>query len=204
MGSADQEDEVDRYAFSDSVSGRNCFQWAQHPHNWELLSKSNKLVYTQLHQALSAPKNRDRRQKCADDWWEMLEAIAPFGEIDDDDRWKRWLVCGVFRFPGGIAVNCHQLTSLVLGCKTLINGSLKRLGYTRIASKLEGCELLFKAVPFLRIHGTELRKWTLRYLGSAEEKPSACTVDTTVATELGASDSDAWIASCTHEDTLLS
>jgi hypothetical protein len=134
-----------------------------HPHNLELLSHFDKIVYTQLHQALSAPSTRDKRHRRTDDFKEILEAIELFENIDDDDRWKRCLVCGVFTFPGGIAVNIQQLKALIVRCKSSINGSLKNLGYTRIASKLEGCEPLFETIPFLKTHGNELRKWTLRY-----------------------------------------
>jgi hypothetical protein len=166
------------------------------PHNWELLSTSDQGIYRQLHQALSAPSNRDRRNKRVDDFKEILEAIELFENVDDDDRWKRCLVCGIFTFPGGIAVNIQQLKALIVRCKSSINGSLKRLGYTKVASKMEGCEPLFETIPFLRTHGSELRKWTLRYF--VERKaPGSPTMDASfespdVAEEAEFVESDAW------------
>jgi hypothetical protein len=175
------------------------------PHNWELLSASDQVIYKQLHQALSAQSNRDRRNRRVDDFKEILEAIELFENIDEEDRWKRCLVCGIFTFPGGVAVNIQQLKALIVRCKSSINGSLKGLGYARVASKLDGCDPLFETIPFLRTHGSELRKWTLRYFaerttprppsGAASPEPYG------VVEEVELNESDAW-ANVT-EDLLL-
>jgi hypothetical protein len=176
----------------------------RHPHNWELLNNSDKAVYTQMHQALSAPTIRDRRKHSVDDFKEILEGIELFENIDDEDRWKRCLVCGIFRFPGGIAVNIQQLRSLIMKCKSSINCSLKRLGYTRIVCRADGCDPLFETIPFLKTHGTELRKWTIRYMDSEEGETAGVGSQTEVLADTGPESEDAgqWEMSCECEELL--
>jgi hypothetical protein len=157
------------------------------PRHLELLNKSDKHIYEKICEALAAPTNRDRRFKRLDDFQEILEAIELFENIDDDDKWKRCLVCGIFRFDGGIAVNITQLKAMILKCKSSINGSLKRLGYTQVAKRTESAGHLVSAIPYLQRHSSELRKWAIRYHADTREastsSPSASETELTETAE---------------------
>jgi hypothetical protein len=69
--------------------------------------------------ALSAPSNPNKR---IDDFREIIEPVELFINSNDVDKWRRSLVCGVFRLANRIAVNIAQLKWLVFKSKSLING----------------------------------------------------------------------------------
>jgi hypothetical protein len=151
------------------------------PRYLDLLCKSDLHIYEKICEALAAPTNRDRRFKRLEDFQEILEAIELFENIDDGDRWKRCLVCGIFRFNGGIAVNISQLKAMILKCKSSINGSLKRLGYTDVVKKADATEHILQAIPYLAGRTSDLRKWTVRYLAEAQVTPPPSDVEPEVA-----------------------
>jgi hypothetical protein len=144
----------------------------RHPQHWELLSEDDKEVYRRITAALSAPSNRNKRNKRIDDFREIIDAVELFVNSDDTDKWKRSLVCGVCRLANGIAVNIAQLKRLVFKCKSSINGSLKGLGYEIVISKTASCAELFQVLPQLHNHPGELRQWTVR-LRSDTRPPEA-------------------------------
>jgi hypothetical protein len=97
------------------------------------------------------------------DFREILEALVLFECSDEEEKWKRCLVCGVCIVAPGIAVNTTQLKRLVLKCKSSINGSLKGLGFDKIITKPWAYEWFLQQIPYLRDRPTELRQWTIRF-----------------------------------------
>jgi hypothetical protein len=91
------------------------------PQHSELLSEADKDVHRRISAAFSAPSRRNKR---IDDFPEIIEAVELFINSDDVDKWRRSLVCGVFRPANRIAANITQLKWLVFKCKSSINGSL--------------------------------------------------------------------------------
>ncbi|EAX96043.1 hypothetical protein TVAG_309630 [Trichomonas vaginalis G3] len=139
------------------------------PNHWELLNEADKQTYDRICAALTAPSNKNKKNKRADEFREILEAITLFENHDEVDKWKRCLVCGVYQFEDGIAVNISALKRLIFKCKSSINGSLKAIGYPNVTYKCSSCEELLKGIPFLRGNTVELRQWTVRYRAPKEE-----------------------------------
>ncbi|KAK8891662.1 hypothetical protein M9Y10_028882 [Tritrichomonas musculus] len=138
------------------------------PKYWELLNSDDQHIYREMHQAITAPLSKKTCR--VDDFQEILDAINLFENINDDDKWKRCLVCGIFKVNDMIAVNICQLKSLIVKCKSSINGSLKKIGYGNIVKKSNVYELLFESIPYLKTNPSELRKWTMRYYTPIEKE----------------------------------
>ncbi|OHS95531.1 hypothetical protein TRFO_38346 [Tritrichomonas foetus] len=133
------------------------------PNHWNLLSSEDQKIYREIYEAVTSPSNKCKRNTRVDDFQEILDAIDIFENISDDDKWKRCLVCGIFKVNNCIAVNISQLKHLINKCKSSINGSLRRLGFGNIIKKVDGCEQIFEVIPYLENHPSELRRWTIRY-----------------------------------------
>jgi hypothetical protein len=102
----------------------------------------------------------------------MLDAIKTFAIHDDENDWKRCLVCGVIWLPGSIAINTRQLRLLIDKCKSSINGSLHRMGYSSVTSRGDTSKQLIESVPQLRGNFGELRQWTVRQIGAQTPQPA--------------------------------
>jgi hypothetical protein len=85
---------------------------------------------------------------------------------DDPEDPIRGMVCGLYWLPDGIAVDVHEVRRLVPRCKSSINGSLHKLGYTLSLGRLECADVLTKIFPLLRDQTAELRKWSIRKIES--------------------------------------
>ena len=142
----------------------------QPPPHYDLLSEADKDTYQRIFAAISAPSTRNKKNKRADDFQEIIDALFLYINHDEEDRWKRCLVCGLFPFEGGIAVNTSALKKLVLKCKSSINGSLKAIGYPNVTTKSACCQELLNGIPFLKNNFVELRQWTIRYKDSTQIK----------------------------------
>jgi hypothetical protein len=68
----------------------------------------------------------------------------------------------MYWLPDGVAVGVHEVRVLVPRCKSSINGSLHRLGYTLSIGRLECAVMLTRIFPLLRDQTAELRKWSIR------------------------------------------
>ena len=134
----------------------------EEPPNFFLLNEEDKNIYRSIHRVLSAPTSRNKRNKKIDDFKEIIDAIQIFIDRDEEDAWKRRLVCGVCPLSNGIAVNIKQLGKLIFKCKSSINGSLKGLGYDVVIGKSSKCEELLQKIPYLRKNIGEMRQWTVR------------------------------------------
>jgi hypothetical protein len=139
------------------------------PQYWTLISDDDKAVYRRISAALSAPTSRNKRNRRIEDFQAILDALEVFENSDTDDKWKRCLVCGICRLPGGIAVNTTQLKHLVFKCKSSINGALKGLGYDLIITEPAASEKLLQEIPYLRDNPAELRRWTIRTSSSPKK-----------------------------------
>jgi hypothetical protein len=131
------------------------------PPHWDGLSNNDKELYLAISAALSAPTNRDRRNKRLDDFANIIDAIELFINAESNDRWKRALVAGFCRFKDGVAINVGQFKRLILKCKSSINGSLKKMGYDIVLSNAGTCPQFLEEIPILK-DSLELRQWTVR------------------------------------------
>jgi len=150
------------------------------PQYWGLLTDDDKAVYRRITAALSAPTNRNKRNRRIEDFQAILDALEVFENSDAEGKWKRCLVCGVCKLSSAIAVNTTQLKRLVFKCKSSINGALKGLGYDLIMAHPDAGEELLQQVPYLRDNPAELRRWTIRTC-SAQASPAPSADATPVA-----------------------
>jgi hypothetical protein len=112
--------------------------------------------------ALSAPSSRNIRDKRRDAFREILDAIEIFLNTNEEDKWKRSLVCGVCRLTDAIAINPARLQHLTFKCKSSINGCLKGLGYDIVVASPALSQELLRQIPVLKNDLPETRRWTIR------------------------------------------
>ena len=143
------------------------------PQYWELLTEDDKLQYTTLQKNFSSGALKKLRNGRAETFEEILEEIRQFCIKEDDptNDWKRFLVCGICWMDQAIAINTRQLKLLVCKCKSSINGSLQKMGYTTNMAHSESWKILFPKIPLLKDHYSELRKWTIRYKPGCSPDP---------------------------------
>jgi hypothetical protein len=142
------------------------------PKYYELLSPSDQERYDDLRAALSSQMCRNRRGKRLEGFSDMLASIRAFCIRDSEDDWKRCLVCGVCWLSRGIAINNRQLSLLLDKCKSSINGSLQKMGYSTLQSRSEGAASLLECMPMLKNNFSELREWTVRLFVAATPQPN--------------------------------
>ncbi|OHS93028.1 potassium/sodium hyperpolarization-activated cyclic nucleotide-gated channel 1 [Tritrichomonas foetus] len=142
------------------------------PKFYSLLSDEDKAKYTKLRSTLSSHAMRNRRGKRVETFAEMLSAVQSFCIRGDADDWKRCVVCGVCWLSNGIAINNRQLGLLIDKCKSSINGSLQKMGYSTIQNRSDSNRPLIDAIPFLKNNFAELREWTVRYFQAATPQPN--------------------------------
>jgi hypothetical protein len=142
------------------------------PKYYDLLSPSDQEQYTELRSTLSSQMCRNRRGKRLEGFSDMLSSIRAFCIRHNDDDWKRCLVCGVCWLPNGIAINNRQLSILIDKCKSSINGSLQKMGYSTLQSRSESSSSLCDTIPLLKNNFNELREWTVRLFVAATPQPN--------------------------------
>jgi hypothetical protein len=142
------------------------------PKYFELLSDRDQLGYSELRSTLSSQMCRNRRGKRLENFNEMMASIRAFCVRPDEDDWKRCLVCGVYWLSSGIAMNNRQLSLLLDKCKSSINGSLQKMGYSTLQARTESSDALSEAIPVLKNNFNELREWTVRLFLAASPQPS--------------------------------
>ena len=142
------------------------------PKFFELLSDNDRVLYNNMRSGLSSHACRNRRGKRLETFGEMLKAIKTFCIRNDEDDWKRCLVCGVCWLSNGIAINTMQFSGLLGKCKSSINGSLQMLGYKPFpCSSSQNKELLDK-IPYLKQNPSDIKQWTLRKKYTMKNEPS--------------------------------
>jgi hypothetical protein len=142
------------------------------PKYYEMLTTPDQEQYNDLRSTLSSQMCRNRRGKRLEGFAEMLNSIRVFCIRHDEDDWKRCLVCGVCWLPNGIAINNRQLSILIDKCKSSINGSLQKMGYSTLQSRNESSGSLSDAIPLLKNNFNELREWTVRLFMAATPQPN--------------------------------
>jgi hypothetical protein len=156
------------------------------PQYWELLAEADKNAYRQLKHDFSVGNVKRVRNNRLETFDEILEAIRTFAERRDNNDWRRFLVCGVCWMENAIAINTRQLRLLVAKCKSSINGSLQKMGYSTNMSHSESWKILFPYIPMLKDHFAELRQWTIRCKNGTQITPGDSDGDVARKIEVGA------------------
>lgn len=142
------------------------------PKFFSMLDDHDQQRYETLRAALSSHICRNRRGKRLETFAEMLNTIRQFCVRGDENDWRRCLVCGVCWVPNGIAVNTRQLGILIDKCKSSINGSLQKMGYSTLQSRGDSAAAVSDAIPCLRDDFSELREWTVRLFCAQTPQPA--------------------------------
>jgi hypothetical protein len=152
---------------------------AEQVRHWNLLSADDQEVLAGIRVALSAPTLHNKRNRRVIDLREVLDTLKIFQFHTQDDTWKRCLVTGFVELDDSLAINVTQLHTLIFKCKSSINGSLRRMGYSVALNTVAAFNKLFEVIPALKRNPAELRQWTIRQPSepredttSGEEEPS--------------------------------
>jgi hypothetical protein len=132
------------------------------PSYWDLLDEEDRAQYHRLREEFFAGNFRHTRNARLEQFDTILDKIRQYAERGDENDWRRFLVCGVCWLDNAIAINTRQLRLLVAKCKSSINGSLQKMGYTAHVSHSESWKILFPRIPALQGHFPELRQWSVR------------------------------------------
>jgi len=135
---------------------------SQCPQFWWMINNADKYQYTCLRLAIASNGSKNQRNKRIETFSEAMDAIKAFAIRGDSDDKLRCLVCGIGWLPEGIAINTHQLRNLVSKCKSSINGSLQKMGFTVNLGRTEAANAVTACFPFLKDNTAELRKWSVR------------------------------------------
>jgi hypothetical protein len=132
------------------------------PSYWDLLDEEDRAQYNRLRDEFRTATFRNTRFARLEQFDSILGMIRQFAKRGDENDWRRFLVCGVCWLDDWIAINTRQLRLLVTKCKSSINGSLHKMGYTTHVSQTESWKYLFPRIPALQGHFKELRQWSVR------------------------------------------
>jgi hypothetical protein len=132
------------------------------PHFPWQLSDADKYAYACLRTSISTNTIKSPRNRRVFTFTETLDAIKSYVLRGEKDSGLRALLCGLCWLPEGIAINTHQLRLLIPKCKSSINGSLQKLGYSMILGRTDCAQAMCNFFPLLRDNQAELRKWTIR------------------------------------------
>lgn len=128
----------------------------------EFLSDTDRHRYLELKQTLTGSDFRYNRHKRIQTFQEMLDDLYHFCKRDDDDDWKRYLVCGILWLGSDCAINTRQLRIVLGKSKSSINGAFVKMGYETLSPKDVNMNILYDKIPFLRDNFVESRQWTFR------------------------------------------
>lgn len=129
---------------------------------WEKLSMTDREGYMSMRETLTSPACKNRRNKSAETFIDVIETIKNFVMRGDKDDLQRGIVCGMYWVGEDLAINTRQLRILLQKCKSSINGSLQMIGYASPAASNDTSSILFNLFPFWKDNFRELRQWTIR------------------------------------------
>lgn len=132
------------------------------PQHFNLLPEPDKIAYRTLQITLNPGPIIGNKWRPPDSFEDNLRKIRLFVERGDENDWKRYLVCGICWLDNGIAINTRQLKLLLSKCKSSINGSLLKMGYSTDTTNTGSKNALFSKIPLLKGNFNELRQWTFR------------------------------------------
>ena len=133
---------------------------------WWSLSDTDKYQYSCLRLALAVSTDKNQRNQRITSFKKCIDAVNSFAVRGDGNDLLRSYVCGIIWLPEGIAVNTHYLKALISKCKSSINGSLQKMGYTITINRVEAASIMASTFPGLKENTSEIRKWSIRKMPS--------------------------------------
>lgn len=130
---------------------------------WDLLNKDDQDQYNNIRDTLSSSACKHRRHHTNQINQEIVSTVKRYVFRDEQDRWKRSLVCGICWLNDVIAINTRQLRILLSKCKSSINAMFQNIGYATVPTTTEYAGSLSAFFPVIKDNFVELRKWTIRF-----------------------------------------
>ena len=130
------------------------------PKHFELLDEADKVKYKKL-QAYFIAHSMSAKNCGNSAFQDSLIKIHAFCVRNDEDDWKRSVVCGICWFRNSILLSVQQLQKLLGKSKSSINGSLHKLGYMSCGPRVTTSDVVSE-IPFFNTCIEELRRWTWR------------------------------------------
>ena len=142
------------------------------PPYWGLQTQCDRAEYMVLRAKFHEDVGKSRKGERLDAFTHRLSKIRQFVQRNDENDWRRCLLCGVFFLKDALAINIQQLKLLLGKCKSSINGSLQQLGYVA-QTQTHGIEKeLISRIPLNARDMNELKKWTVRRSKEAQPEPT--------------------------------
>ena len=132
------------------------------PPYWNLLSPQEINEYHQIQCIFHQEETKTKKGERLDTFVSRIKKIREFAEPNGIFSWKRSVVTGIIFNPDGIVINIHQFKLLLGKSKSLINGSLQKLGYISVPATFATNQELIHLVPLFRQIPLEIKKWTIR------------------------------------------
>lgn len=129
---------------------------------WWLLSDADKYQYHCLKMALALTTEKNQRNQRLNSFNKCIEAVKSYAIRGDSCDNIRSYICGIVWLKDGIAINTHYLKALISKCKSSINGSLQKMGFTINVNRANAAALIAATFPSLKDNKSELRKWSIR------------------------------------------
>jgi hypothetical protein len=133
------------------------------------LSDNDRCMYACLLTSISTSAATAPRRRRSLTFSDVLASIQTFVVRHDQNDAVRGLICGIYWLPDALAINIHQLRSLIPKSKSSINGSLQRLGFSVTLGRAKSLQYLATVFPLIQDNVPALRKWTLRKKKSEAE-----------------------------------
>lgn len=141
------------------------------PRFFQILSEDDCIGYNLLRSKFASHTNQNIKTRCSSDFQSNLALIKNFCVRNDEDDWKRDIVCGVCWINQYIAINNSQFSILINENKSTINNSFKKLGYSIINDRAESSRLLTQNIPFFKNNICELKEWSVRRFEAETPSP---------------------------------
>lgn len=141
------------------------------PRFFQILSEYDCQEYNSLRSRFASHAHQGLNRQQYTDFSASLDLIKDFCVRNDDDDWKRGLVCGIFWLNKEIAVNNSQFSILIDENKSSINNSFQKLGYSLFKDRIKSINLLTEKIPFFKDNYRELKDWTVRHFEAATPSP---------------------------------
>jgi hypothetical protein len=155
------------------MTRRGTFTNDEIPTHWNLLTPEDQSDYLHLRQQLDAFTVRTSRDRVATQFKEIITKIVNYCLRNNEDDWKRFLVCGLVwlqpeveidHHDGAFALSTRQLCKLVQRCKSSINAGFQSIGYVTTSTSLAHTSAFLRIFPTMRNNMEEMRQWTIRGL----------------------------------------
>ena len=141
------------------------------PRFFQILSEEDCLIYNSLRSKFASHTNQSADRQQFSNFSANLALIKEFCIRNNDDDWKRDIVCGICWINDDIAVNNSQFSILINENKSNINNSFQKLGYSIFKDRVESIRLLTEKIPFLKDNYHELKEWTVRHFKATTPSP---------------------------------